>query len=401
MKRLLQNRFEFVFSLLILFLPFSKAIPNIIFAILLIMVIIDYKKIIIKDLIFSLKILDFLLMFLMLKSLIFGFFIEDFAYYRFFLIIISISILFLRIKNIRILKQAILLSVNLSLLFSIYKIGVYYVNYKYLPFNDGWAVNKILILERPYAGFFSLISIIISLDLFKTKNVYRGLYILSAIISLFFLFIISARISILSLILIGILYFIFYIKKGIKYKIIMILITITILGSAFLLNQNLAKRFFLKDNYKTSYLIAKNSEPRVVIWSCAKKMVASKEFNDFFGSASYVEIYSKLTSFYGSSIDNIQKRSWFLDQKYNTHNQFLDIYLIGGFICFCVFILFIVSSFYISRNNFFGLSIMITLTLFLMVENLFQRQFGVFIFIIIYCVYFFKREINISQNTII
>ena len=398
MKRLLQNRFEFVFSLLILVLPFSKAIPNIIFAILLIMVIIDYKKIIIKDLIFSLKTLDFLLMFLMLKSLIFGFFIEDFAYYRFFLIIISISIFFLRVKNIRILKQAILLSVNLSLLFSIYKIGIYYVNYKYLPFNDGWAVNKILILERPYAGFFSLISIIVSLDLFKSKNDYRGLYILSAIISLFFLFIISARISILSLILVGILYFIFFIKKGIKYKIIMILVTITILCSAFLLNQNLAKRFFLKDNYKTSYLIAKNSEPRVVIWGCAKKMITSKEFNNFFGSESYVEIYSKLTSFYSSSIDNIQKRSWFLDQQYNTHNQFIDLYLIGGFSCFCVFILFLVSSFYISKNNFFGLSIMITLTLFLMVENLFQRQFGVFTFIITYCVYFSNTKDTFAKK---
>lgn len=388
MKTLLQNRFEIFLSSLIIALPFSKALPNIILLFLMLMLIIGFNKIELKKFNISLKILNLLLIFLILKSLLFGCIIEDYSYYRFYFIIIMISILFQKVKNFLLLKKAILISVNLSLLFSIYKITLYYFNYNYLPFNDGWAVNRILMLERPYAGFFSLISIIISLDLLKCSKKYKWVYILSILMSIVFLFIISARISILSLIIIGFLYFLFFIRKGIIFKVLLILFTTIVLFSVFNLNRNLAKRFFLNENLQTSYLIAKDSEPRIIIWSCALKMISSEDFNNIIGNNSYSETYTKLTNLYSKNIENIQKRNWFINQQYNTHNQFIDIYLIGGFFSFSIFILFIVRAFHQTINNFIGLSIMISLTLFLFVENLFQRQFGVYIFIITYCVYF-------------
>jgi O-antigen ligase len=388
MKTLLQNRFEIFLSSLIIALPFSKALPNIILLFLMLMLIIGFNKIELKKFNISLKILNLLLIFLILKSLLFGCIIEDYSYYRFYFIIIMISILFQKVKNFLLLKKAILISVNLSLLFSIYKITLYYFNYNYLPFNDGWAVNRILMLERPYAGFFSLISIIISLDLLKCSKKYKWVYILSILMSIVFLFIISARISILSLIIIGFLYFLFFIRKGIIFKVLLILFTTIVLFSVFNLNRNLAKRFFLNENLQTSYLIAKDSEPRIIIWSCALKMISSEDFNNIIGNNSYSETYTKLTNLYSKNIENIQKRNWFINQQYNTHNQFIDIYLIGGFFSFYIFILFIVRAFHQTINNFIGLSIMISLTLFLFVENLFQRQFGVYIFIITYCVYF-------------
>jgi O-antigen ligase len=399
MKTLLQNRFEIVLSSLIIALPFSKALPNIILLFLVFMLIIGFNKIELKKFNISLKILNLLLIFLILKSILFGCIIEDYSYYRFYFIIIMISILFQKVKNFLLLKKAILISVNLSLLFSIYKITLYYFNYNYLPFNDGWAVNRILMLERPYAGFFSLISIIISLDLLKCSKKYKGVYILSILMSTVFLFIISARISILSLIIIGFLYFLFFIRKGIIFKVLMILFTTIVLFSVFNLNRNLAKRFFLNENLQTSYLIAKDSEPRIIIWSCALKMITSEDFNNIIGNNSYSETYTKLTKLYSKNIENIQKRNWFINQQYNTHNQFIDIYLIGGFFSFSIFILFIVRAFHQTINNFIGLSIMISLTLFLLVENLFQRQFGVYIFIITYCVYFSIND-SLRENYI-
>ncbi len=404
MKTLLQNKFEIVFSLLILTLPFSKAIPNLIFAVLFLMFLIEFNKQELKKISVPLIIVNGLLIFLIVKSLVFGFILEDYSYYRFFLIIIIISILFIKVKNFLFIKKALLIAVNLSLLFSIYKIALYYLNYHYMPFNDGWAVNRILIQERPYAGFFSLICIIISFDLMSKAGSYKVLYFLSILISTFFLFIISARISILSLFLIGVIYFIFFFQKRIRFKALLIISITMILASAIFFNENLSKRFFLKDNLQTSYAIAKDSEPRVVIWSCAKKMILSPDFNNFIGNASYNETYSKLTNLYDTSIDNVQKRRWFLNQQYNTHNQFIDFYLIGGILGFSIFILFIAISFYCSKNNFFAISIMISLTLFLMVENMLQRQFGVFIFILTYCLYFFeikegiKRKIKVTDE---
>lgn len=399
MKTLLQNRFEIVLSSLIIALPFSKALPNIILLFLVFMLIIGFNKIELKKFNIFKEILNLLLIFLILKSILFGCIIEDYSYYRFYFIIIMISILFQKVKNFLLLKKAILISVNLSLLFSIYKITLYYFNYNYLPFNDGWAVNRILMLERPYAGFFSLISIIISLDLLKCSKKYKGVYILSILMSTVFLFIISARISILSLIIIGFLYFLFFIRKGIIFKVLMILFTTIVLFSVFNLNRNLAKRFFLNENLQTSYLIAKDSEPRIIIWSCALKMITSEDFNNIIGNNSYSETYTKLTKLYSKNIENIQKRNWFINQQYNTHNQFIDIYLIGGFFSFSIFILFIVRAFHQTINNFIGLSIMISLTLFLLVENLFQRQFGVYIFIITYCVYFSIND-SLRENYI-
>lgn len=396
MNVILKNRFEFFFSLLIIILPFSRALPNIILVLLFLIYLLDVKKIRVSKLNFTFKIQIALFFYLIIKSIFFGFFIEDLSYYSLLSIVILVPILFLKVQNFDMLKKAILVSVNLSLLFSLYKILIYYLNYGYLPFNDGWAVNKILVLERPYAGFFSLISIIISFDLYKKEVGYKTLYLLSLIVSIFFLFIISARISILSFIIILFIYLFITIKSGIKYKMQLIVFSSTLFISAFFLNQNLAKRFFLKSDFHTSYTIAKDSEPRIIIWGCAKKIITSEGFNNLIGISSYEKVKQELTQCYSTSIDNIQKRSWFLNQKYNTHNQFIGIYLLGGIISISLFLSFIVISFYLTRNNFFGLSIMIAITLFLFVENLFQRQFGIYIFIITYSVYFSQlKEIKL------
>jgi hypothetical protein len=390
-KKILEYKFEILLSFLIFFIPFSKALPNIILAVIFLLLLLDIRKIKVVELNKSFKILSLLLMFLILKSFLFGFVKEDLSYYLFFLIIIFIPLIFLRINNFEIIKKSILLAVNVSLLVSIAKIIEYYLAYKYLPFNDGWAVNQILVLERPYAGFVSLISIIISFDLFKNNQRNKELYLFSLLLSIFFLFIISARISLLSIIIIFIVYLLFYLKKNIKYKTMSILTVSVIIIFSFLLNQNLTKRFFLNKDIKTTYLIAKQSEPRVTIWGCAYQISKSDDFQYLIGIPSYKAIESKLTDCYDSSIANEQSRKWFLQTQYNTHNQFIHFFLIGGFLGFLGFLMFIIYSFFFIRYNFYGLSIIIAITLFLSVENIFQRQVGVFMFIIPYCLYFSIR----------
>ncbi len=394
MKEFLKNKFELLVSLLIFSIPFSKAIPNIILVIIFFIYVIDFNKIKALGLGISCRILATLFFFLILKSILFGFFIEDFSYYVFYLIIIFCSMLFLRINNFKILKIVMLISIKLSVIISILKIATYYFSYKHLPFNDGWAVNQILVLERPYAGFFSLIAIVLSFDLYKNSNKFKILYLLSFILSTIFIFIISARISILSLIIVFIVYLFFYLKSFMEHKVILVVGVSSILVITLLLNKNLTRRFFLNKDITTTYQIAKSSEPRVIIWNCAYKITQSENFNSLIGLSSHNEVKLKLTDCYGKSIDNVSKRKWFLSNQFNTHNQFIHFYLIGGILSFILFIIFVIYSFYVIRSNFYGLSLMIVITLFLLVENLFQRQFGIYTFILSYCIYFSPKKLK-------
>lgn len=395
MKTIFQNKFEILFSLLLLLLPFSNAIPNIAFGLIILLFLLEISKVSFKNFSNSTKILILLLFFLIIKSLCYGFFIEDFSYYKFFLILIITPILFLKINNKDLIKKAAIIAINLSVLISIYNIVIYFLNYHYLPFNDGWAVNALLILERPYAGVFSLISIIISFELYRTSTKFRYFYFLSILISIFFIFLISARISIITLILLLIIYLLFYFKKKITYKLFLFTgIFLTVLLTV-LLNKNLSQRFFIQKNIESTIQVAKASEPRVIIWDCAFEMIKSTNFNQFSGLSSYNQINYNFKECYGKSIENSDRKHWFLNKEYNSHNQFIHFYLIGGIIGFLLFFIFIVHSLFYSRNNFYGFSIILTLTLFLFVENLFERQFGTYIFIIFFSLYIPKLK---SQN---
>ena len=75
-----------------------------------------------------------------------------------------------------------------------------------------------------------------------------------------------------------------------------------------------------------------------------------------------------------------KRKNWFIERNFNTHNQFFDIVLSYGIIGLLIFMMFVkelISFFYKNINS---LNLILSLILFLFVENLFHRQLGSFIF---------------------
>lgn len=72
-----------------------------------------------------------------------------------------------------------------------------------------------------------------------------------------------------------------------------------------------------------------------------------------------------------------------MDVKLNTHNQFIGTYLNSGIIGLLLLVGYLVFQFVSSRKNFTKTAMIVSLVLFLLVENVLYRQIGVYLFAII------------------
>src|SRR5690606_40729741 len=81
---------------------------------------------------------------------------------------------------------------------------------------------------------------------------------------------------------------------------------------------------------------------------------------------------------YDSHISDTHKKQRFVAERYNTHNQFLDFYLSAGFIALLFFLLFIGTSFFPVRKQFFPTAMLAILVMYCLVENVFNRQIGAY-----------------------
>ncbi|CAA9199717.1 hypothetical protein FLA105534_02743 [Flavobacterium bizetiae] len=146
-----------------------------------------------------------------------------------------------------------------------------------------------------------------------------------------------------------------------------------------LTNKNISERFFVKSNLEESLKVASDYEPRIVIWNCAYSMTKKSDYNSLIGFKGYKEISNNFLECYANTIENISKKEYFLTEKFNSHNQFIDLYLIGGLIGLGLFVAFFIKLFIEVRKNFFQTAIIVSFLLFFCVENIFYRQFGCYL----------------------
>ena len=149
-----------------------------------------------------------------------------------------------------------------------------------------------------------------------------------------------------------------------------------------MLNPNIAKRFFVEESINKSITQFKELEPRVIIWDCAYQVTQQKDFSVLFGTTSYTNMKESMLSCYDDSIQDYSRKQWFLFRKYNTHNQYLDFYLIGGVLSLILLFLFLYFYIVKNRSNFFAIAIISSFFIMMSVENIFHRQFGCLIFAI-------------------
>ncbi|MNJ86850.1 O-Antigen ligase [compost metagenome] len=398
------NYYDILFCLLIFIIPFSIAIPNIVLIILTLIFFKDIKKVDFKFLKNpSLQILLFLFLYLIIKALFYGTFFIDSKIYGRFLLIIGLIILLLKFKNLILLKLSFILSIFLATGVSIFNIGLYYIKYNNFPLANGQKVNELLLFERPYFGFLLTVAFLLCIDIMKIYPKYKKILIAISVSLIIFIIAISARLSFVSIALIFVIFILFYSKVNRLKKTIFLIGLFSIITLSFLSNKNLSERFNIKNGINATVQSLKNSEPRVIIWNCAFKMTQN-DFNIFIGKKSYTEIKQFFHDCYGDSIKNdFQKRAFFQTRNYNSHNSFIEFYLIGGIIGLLVFLSFFVYLIYNYRISFPDFGIILALFLFCFVENIMQRQVGCYMFSIITFILLnnklqFQNKLKISKK---
>ena len=155
---------------------------------------------------------------------------------------------------------------------------------------------------------------------------------------------------------------------------------ILLFGIVIATNKNISERFFIKNNIEESLKVASDYEPRIVIWNCANNMTGKNDFNLITGFKGYETVTNNFLDCYATTIENQSKKEYFLSEKFNSHNQFIDFYLIGGVLGLLLFISFFIKLFYEVKTKFFSVAIVISFLLFFFVENIFYRQFGCYLF---------------------
>ena len=374
--------FDYLFCLMIIVLPLSFAYPNIILLLLVFIFFFDFK---------STKKIDFsplkkpsvisiwvLILYWYLKDIISGHLLDN--KHSLFILIFIVPLLFLKIQNqTRIYVAFVVSGFIVALNASIGLIEYYIANHQLLPF-EGTVINQILKMERPYLGFICLIAIISALNLgFHFKKHAWPMYAYALLMGTF-IFIISARISSISLIVILLFYLVFYLKTSLKNKFTFGVIALIAIISFIAMNKNFRERLYLNGDTAEAISKLKSYEPRLVIWSCAKEIIQNPDFNHWFGINSEKKIEELLVLGYDKKLTNKYRAQYYMDVKLNTHNQFIATYLNSGIIGLLLLISFLVFQFISSKKDFIKTSMIVSLILFILVENVFYLQ-NVFFFL--------------------
>lgn len=393
--------FDYLFCLLIILLPLSFAYPNIILLLLILIFVFDYKntkKIDLTPLKKPGVILAWsLVLYWYIKDILTGHLLDN--KHSLFVLILVLPLLFLKIQNTtRILVAFIISGFIIAVNASIGLVEYYNVNHQLLPF-EGTIINQILKMERPYLGFVCLIAIIASLHLAFNYKKYALLLYAYALLMGTFIFIISARISSISLIIILLLYLSVYLKTSLKHKLTFGVIALIAIVTVVAMNKNLKERLYLSGDATAGFSKLKSYEPRLVIWSCAYQIIESSDFNHWFGIDSEEKIEDLLALGYDKKLTNKYRAQYYIDVKLNTHNQFIGTYLNSGIIGLLLLLGSIIFQFISCRKDFIKTAMMVSLIFFLLVENVLYRQIGVYLFAIIIAITgitsnFSKKEIT-------
>ncbi len=376
-----KNGFEYLVYGLILSLFFSKAIPNIILAILSLWILKDFKSLKNQKFAFSsTSILVVLLLFLTVKSILFANIAFDFRVYKGIFLSLWGFFVFRKVKDINKLKFFVLWGINAAIVSSLFLIALFFFKTNTLPFSNTGEVNELLILERPYIGFIAVLGFFLAIERAFLFDQFKKLWLINAAFLFLFIILISARISIITLFVAAGIYLLFYFRMNRYKKAAVLLSLIFAFGLIVFTNKNISERFFIKNNLEESLKTASDYEPRIVIWNCAYQMTKNADFNVFIGFDGYHTISNYFLDCYATTIENQSKKEYFLTEKFNSHNQFIDFYLIGGLIAFGLFLAFFITLLFEVKAEFFKIAIVISFLLFFIVEDIFYRQFGCYLF---------------------
>ena len=378
----LEKTYNYLAALICVSIPFmtyAKAFVNICMVCLFLIMVVSYNKDKLINIINQkfFKALAIFLIFIVIYSLFNGSFFDDFAETRKIAQIILLLILFSFVNDKRFLIYGFISGVLVSSLITDLNIVAYYFNSSDLLISKS-SVEDLFITQRLYLGFFVVISIVLLSFLFRTSNRNKQ-KVFCALLILFFiftLFLISSR----SALLIAFLIFlstIIYESKSV-FTIVVMLSSFVIFSGIILTNKNLSNRFlYSQDSVRTSFIEKiKTHEPRYDIWRFSLQIFEEQSLG-LFGLGTYKTQELLVEKYKLMPID--KRKNWFIQRNFNTHNQYIDIILSFGFIGLILFTVFLRDIVLITYKNIYSLNLILSLILFLVIENLFHRQLGSFI----------------------
>ena len=378
----LEKTYNYLAALICVSIPFmtyAKAFVNICMICLFLIMVVSYNKDKVINIVNQkfFKALAIFLIFIVIYSLFNGSFFDDFPESRKIAQIILLLILFSFVNDKRFLIYGFISGVLVSSLITDLNIVTYYFNSSDLLISKS-SVEDLFITQRLYLGFFVVISIVLLSFLFRTsnRNKQKVFYALLILFFIFTLFLISSR----SAILIAFLVFlttIIYQSKSV-FTIGVLLASFVIFSAIIITNKNLSNRFlYSQDSVRTSFIEKiKTHEPRYDIWRFSLQIFDEQNLG-FFGLGTYKTQELLVEKYRLMPID--KRKNWFIQRNFNTHNQYIDIILSFGFIGLILFTVFLREVVLITYKNIYSLNLILSLILFLVIENLFHRQLGSFI----------------------
>lgn len=345
--------------LIVFFLPFSLSIPNIIIPFGIVAIV--YKKVS-KESFYFKPIVPFCLFFLaiLFSLLLKNILIEDSKMLlRIGLVLIAAVIILNTTKKL--IVKAFILSINLALALSIFKILNYIHLNGALDLSNGEVIYNVLPIERPYFGFLVLISSLLTFEIFQKNEMNKKLLVSIILINVLFVFFIASRLTIITYILVFILYFFKYLEMKLTYKAFILSLILALSFGLLSINGNFMNRLKLDQGIKTFV----DYEPRFVIWPCAVNVLKEDFSKLIIGPLGFESGTNALKVCYSSSIEKLDKREWYLERGFNAHNQFLGILIISGIFGLIFFIYFLFQLYKSAENSFVYLSILLGLSLFL------------------------------------
>jgi O-antigen ligase len=117
---------------------------------------------------------------------------------------------------------------------------------------------------------------------------------------------------------------------------------------------------------------------RMIIWECAA-LISKENPNIFFGIG-FKETNNKLISCYKKNIEDKFTKQFLISKKFNTHNQYVDLFLSSGLVSLLLFLGILLFLFSKHHKDFFHTALLLIIFLFGMAENYFHRQVGVYYF---------------------
>jgi hypothetical protein len=257
-----------------------------------------------------------------------------------------------------------------------------YATVKGFTFENGEIVHTLLLGERIYIGLYMGIAAFITFNYIRFSKQPKWVNWTStgafALIVLFVI-LISSRIGFLCLLILATIevYKLVCSKKLNWFALFagfVVLSTVVYNTSLF---DRIAYRTAYNEPFLTSLL---EYEARAEIWPCAVKTVNTQTV--WFGNG-YEDSQNLLVNCY-NGIEKESKRVWFLERKFNSHNQFINVLMGSGIFSLLALMWFLFNSAWKQMHNLHLLGLLACLVTFMLIENALYRQSGLYIAVFVF-----------------